>query len=116
MRIPVDSVKLEGVFAFPDGAGAVVIFAHGSGSSRYSPRNRFVAEALRKAGIGTLLFDLLTKEEDAVYENRFDIDLLTLRLKSVTLWLKRHPQSKDLNFGYFGASTGTPFRDSENCL
>ena len=85
----------------------MVIFAHGSGSSRLSPRNRFVAGVLQKAGMGTLLFDLLTAKEDEVYENRFDIPLLTGRLKAATLWANGHPETAKLKIGYFGASTGT---------
>ena len=106
VRIPADSVILEGVLDVPQGAQAIVIFAHGSGSSRHSPRNKFVAKVLREAGMGTLLFDLLTREEDTIYENRFDISLLTVRLKAVTLWLKSQPQTMNLRIGYFGASTG----------
>lgn len=106
VRILTDSVTLEGVLDVPQGAQAIVIFAHGSGSSRHSPRNKFVAQVLREAGMGTLLFDLLTREEDTIYENRFDIGLLTGRLKAVTLWLKGQPQTINLRIGYFGASTG----------
>ena len=104
--IPVDSVTLEGGLDLPKETKAVVVFAHGSGSSRHSPRNKFVAQVLREAEIGTLLFDLLTKEEDEVHGARFDIDLLTLRLKAVTFWLKAQPHMRELNIGYFGASTG----------
>lgn len=107
VRIPVDSVKLEGILTTPKDAIALVIFAHGSGSSRLSPRNRFVAGVLQKAGMGTLLFDLLTAKEDEVYENRFDIPLLTRRLKAATLWAKGQPETARLKIGYFGASTGT---------
>lgn len=106
VHIPVDSVTLEGVLDLPQGAQAVIIFAHGSGSSRHSPRNKFVAQVLRDAGMGTLLFDLLTREEDTIYENRFDIALLTSRLKAATLWLRERPQTRKLSTGYFGASTG----------
>jgi Raf kinase inhibitor-like YbhB/YbcL family protein len=90
----------------PEGASAVVLFAHGSGSSRLSPRNRFVAETLRKGGIGTLLIDLLTEEEDSVYETRFDIGLLTTRLAEVVGWLGKRPEGRGLPIGLFGASTG----------
>ena len=90
----------------PSKARGVVLFAHGSGSSRHSPRNNFVAQSLQSAGIGTLLMDLLTRREDAVYETRFDIDLLTWRLERATQWLMEQPQSKSLDIGYFGASTG----------
>jgi len=106
VRIRVDSVTLQGVLAIPAGAPGVVLFAHGSGSSRLSPRNNYVAGVLRKAGIGTLLFDLLTEEEDAVYETRFDIRLLTDRLTATTRWLTAQPNNKKLKVGYFGASTG----------
>jgi dienelactone hydrolase len=111
VHIQTDAVTLEGTLALPEGTGAVVIFAHGSGSSRHSSRNRFVAGVLQKAGIGTLLFDLLTQEEDTVYETRFNIPLLTERLIATTQWLKERPQAEkfgtgNLNTGYFGASTG----------
>ena len=107
VTIPIDPVRLDGSLVIPEGAAAIVVFAHGSGSSRHSPRNKFVAEILHKSGIGTLLFDLLTRKEDAVYENRFDIPLLTDRLKGATAWVKSRPLTKNLNIGYFGASTGT---------
>ena len=81
--IPANGVKLEGALAIPAEATGVVLFAHGSGSSRHSPRNKLVAEVLHDAAIGTLLIDLLTTEEDAIYANRFDIDLLTWRLERV---------------------------------
>ncbi|MFL5627109.1 MAG: alpha/beta hydrolase, partial [Ktedonobacteraceae bacterium] len=80
VQILADSVTLEGALAVPTQAQGLVIFAHGSGSSRFSPRNNFVAQVLRQADIGTLLIDLLTKAEDAIYETRFNIDLLTHRL------------------------------------
>ncbi len=106
VHIPVDAVTLEGELVLPEGAEAVVIFAHGSGSSRHSPRNRFVAEALQEEGLGTLLFDLLTREDDMLYANRFNIPLLTDRLEAATLWLKQQPEAEGLAVGYFGASTG----------
>lgn len=106
VEIAVDSVVLQGALAVPAGAEAIVLFAHGSGSSRHSPRNNFVARVLREAGLGTLLFDLLTAEEDADYETRFDIDRLTRRLEAATRWLADLPQTRDLAIGYFGASTG----------
>lgn len=105
VQIPADNVMLEGILTFPEKTRAAVIFAHGSGSSRLSPRNRFVAGVLNEAGIGTLLFDLLTRAEDAFAENRFDIDLLTQRLAAATRWLQG--RAGDLRLGYFGASTGT---------
>lgn len=107
VQIPADSVILEGSLHLSGMAQAAVIFAHGSGSSRRSPRNKFVAKTLNKAGIGTLLFDLLTREEDTIYQNRFNIDLLTDRLKAATLWLKKQPQAERLKIGYFGSSTGS---------
>jgi dienelactone hydrolase len=106
VHISADSVTLEGALALPEGSEAVVIFAHGSGSSRHSTRNKFVAQVLVDAGIGTLLFDLLTREEDAIYENRFDIALLTDRLRATTRWIRGQPQTRALHIGYFGASTG----------
>jgi dienelactone hydrolase len=106
VHIPADSVTLEGGLVLPGGAEAIVVFAHGSGSSRHSPRNKFVAEALQEEGLGTLLFDLLTREEDVLYANRFNIPLLTDRLKAATQWLGQQPKAKGLAVGYFGASTG----------
>jgi len=107
VKILSDSVKLEGILTIPKDALSLVIFAHGSGSSRLSPRNSLVAGVLQKAGMGTLLFDLLTAKEDEIYENRFDIPLLTGRLKAATLWVKGQPETAKLQIGYFGASTGT---------
>jgi predicted alpha/beta-hydrolase family hydrolase len=104
--IPVDEVQLEGELIIPDEATGFVIFAHGSGSSRHSPRNNFVAEALRERGLATLLFDLLTEEEDQSRENRFDISLLTARLVAVSHWLEERDETRGLAFGYFGSSTG----------
>jgi dienelactone hydrolase len=101
-----EGVSLEGELAIPEKARGVVIFAHGSGSSRHSPRNQFVARVLRDAGLGTLLFDLLTMEEDRVYETRFDIDLLSTRLAAATTWFSREARAKGMKIGYFGASTG----------
>lgn len=106
MSIPVDDVTLEGMLDVPDGATGLVVFAHGSGSSRKSPRNNFVAEVIRERGLGTLLFDLLTEEEDQIRENRFDIQLLTDRLVAVTEWLRTRDRTQQLNVGYFGSSTG----------
>jgi alpha-beta hydrolase superfamily lysophospholipase len=104
--IPVDDVRLEGELIVPDEATGLVIFAHGSGSSRHSPRNNFVAEALRERGLATLLFDLLTEAEDEDRENRFDISLLTERLVVVSHWLEERDDIRGLTFGYFGSSTG----------
>jgi dienelactone hydrolase len=106
VHIPVNGIKLEGALVIPSNAQGVVLFAHGSGSSRHSPRNNFVAQVLQSAGMGTLLMDLLTPREDATYETRFDIDLLTRRLESATQWLTEQAQTRSLKIGYFGASTG----------
>lgn len=106
VRIPADGVELEGDWTLPAGAKGLVLFAHGSGSSRHSPRNQYVAEVLQEAGIGTLLFDLLTTREDATYANRFDIDLLTERLVAATRFAAHRPEAKFQPLGYFGASTG----------
>jgi putative phosphoribosyl transferase len=106
VQIPIDSVLLEGALAIPEHAQGLVVFAHGSGSSRLSPRNNFVAQVLHRAGIGTLLMDLLTEQEDAVYETRFDIQLLTDRLLLATRWLQKQADTRHLTIGYFGASTG----------
>jgi len=104
--IPLTSVTLKGSLVIPENATGIVVFSHGSGSSRFSTRNRMVAELIQKQNIGTLLFDLLTEEEDQVYANRFNIDLLVSRLIETTEWLMGYDASKDLNIGYFGASTG----------
>jgi dienelactone hydrolase len=104
--IQINSIKLDGILGIPKNAKGIVIFAHGSGSSRFSPRNNFVARELRKAGLATLLFDLLTEEEDLIYENRFNINLLAERLITVTKWVKANDEIKNLKIGYFGASTG----------
>jgi len=106
VQIPVDSIKLEGSLALPIQTQGLVVFAHGSGSSRFSPRNNFVARVLREEGFGTLLMDLLTEEEDSIYQTRFNIDLLTERLLLATRWLQEPSRTKDLVIGYFGASTG----------
>jgi dienelactone hydrolase len=106
VHIKTDSVALEGALAIPEDGRGMVLFAHGSGSSRHSPRNNYVARELRAVGLGTLLIDLLTEEEDRIYQTRFDIDLLTRRLLAATEWLKEQPQTRGLNIGYFGASTG----------
>jgi len=106
VNIDAGKVQLEGNLTLPEGAQGVVLFAHGSGSSRFSPRNNFVAGELFHAGIGSLLIDLLTPAEDADYENRFNIPLLTARLTAATTWLQKYPATQALNIGYFGASTG----------
>jgi len=101
-----DSVSLEGELAIPEGSTSVVLFAHGSGSSRLSPRNQFVAQTLQEAGIATLLFDLLTDAEAADRENVFDIDFLAHRLKDATRFLRTRADCSGCTLGYFGASTG----------
>jgi len=106
IQIVSDSIRLEGELAIPADAAGVVLFAHGSGSSRLSPRNQFVAQALQKAGVGTLLFDLLTDEEARDRENVFDIDFLAHRLSDATRWLRNHGDARGYPLGYFGASTG----------
>jgi pimeloyl-ACP methyl ester carboxylesterase len=110
IRIPIGSIYLDGNLEIPEGAKGIVVFVHGSGSSRHSPRNRYVAEELQKRGLGTLLFDLLTAEEERIdmitREFRFNIDLLAKRLSDVTAWLLKTEEIKELNIGYFGASTG----------
>lgn len=103
--IPADGYMLPGALAIPPNASGIVLFAHGSGSSRLSPRNRYVAQVLNAASVGTLLFDLLTPDEDVDYETRFDITLLTSRLIAATQWLAKGP-GMGFNLGYFGASTG----------
>ena len=106
VRITIDAVVLEGILELSQPGKGMVIFAHGSGSSRLSPRNSYVARVLQQAGIGTLLFDLLTDEEDRTYERRFDIDLLARRLIGATRWLTARPALSGAAIGYFGASTG----------
>jgi len=106
VTIPADAVWLDGDLIVPPSAHGVVLFAHGSGSSRFSPRNTYVAEVLQRRGIATLLFDLLTSGEDQDYEARFDIALLTRRLLAATVWLQGSPETQALQLGYFGASTG----------
>jgi putative phosphoribosyl transferase len=104
--IPVDEFILKGNLTIPKNANSIVIFSHGSGSSRFSTRNNFVARILNQSNIATLLTDLLTMEEDEIYENRFDIELLTQRLIAVTYYASELPTLKKLPVGYFGASTG----------
>lgn len=99
-------IELEGELILPVRAKSIVLFAHGSGSSRFSPRNNYVASILQQAGIGTLLFDLLTRDEDRDYETRFDIALLTRRLLAATEWIEQYPATENFSIGYFGASTG----------
>jgi putative phosphoribosyl transferase len=110
VELELDAVRLEGNLNRPSDAHGVVVFAHGSGSSRYSPRNRYVAEALQEAGLATLLFDLLTPDEELedsrTAELRFDIGLLAGRLVGAIDWLAQHPPTRSLRTGLFGASTG----------
>src|SRR5215208_5837255 len=112
VQVSVGQATLEGNLSIPKGSKGIVLFAHGSGSSRHSPRNKYVAEVLQDAGIATLLIDLLTEEEEEIdlqtRHLRFDIDLLAQRLIGTTDWLIREQnlQTKDLSIGYFGASTG----------
>jgi putative phosphoribosyl transferase len=104
--IPLSTVTLKGDLVLPENAIGIVVFSHGSGSSRFSPRNKMVAELIQQQNIGTFLFDLLTEEEDQIYENRFNIDLLTNRLIETTEWLMINETTKDMPIAYFGASTG----------
>jgi len=106
VHIPCAAHLLEGELVVPRTARGIVLFAHGSGSSRFSPRNRVVAEYLQDAGLATLLFDLLTETEDQLYPNRFDIPLLTQRLLAASDWVRRDRSVGHMPLGYFGASTG----------
>jgi putative phosphoribosyl transferase len=110
VQIRAGSVLLNGELLVPDSATGVVLFAHGSGSSRHSPRNQYVARVIRDAGVGTLLFDLLTRQEEAIdnytREFRFDIKLLARRLVAATRWLAGKTETSHLCPGYFGSSTG----------
>ena len=101
--IPLGNISLHGILHVPASARGIILFSHGSGSSRLSSRNRMVARFLENKNLGTLLFDLLTEEEDEDYDNRFDIHLLSSRLIGATQWMKQHVR---LPFGFFGASTG----------
>jgi dienelactone hydrolase len=108
--IPLREAALEGELSVPRVATGIVLFAHGSGSSRHSPRNQYVAEVIRGEGVGTLLFDLLTKQEEAIDLStrhlRFDIGLLARRLVAATDWIKGQAETRHLRVGYFGSSTG----------
>src|ERR1700716_1317947 len=110
VRVAVGPLTLEGNLNLPENARGVVLFAHGSGSSRHSPRNRHVAEMLNEAGLATLLIDLLTSEEEIIDMQtaslRFNINLLAQRVVAVTDWLLQYPETRNLRLGYFGASTG----------
>jgi putative phosphoribosyl transferase len=110
VTVDVDSVRLEGDLSVPTAAKGAVLFAHGSGSSRHSPRNRYVADVLNEGGLATLLIDLLTEDEQQVdlqtAHLRFDIPFLSRRLEAITDWLANHREMRDLKIGHFGASTG----------
>lgn len=110
IALPIDDITLEADLTIPDGATGIVVFAHGSGSSRHSPRNRQVATVLQESGLATLLMDLLTVEEERIDEVtrhlRFDLDLLAERLVATTDWLAEQPSTAGLRLGFFGASTG----------
>lgn len=106
LDIKIDLISLEGELTIPQNASGLVIFVHGSGSSRFSPRNNYVAKVLQKNSLATFLVDLLTKVEDLDYEYRFNIDLLTERLIKITEYFKENEETKNLKIGYFGASTG----------
>jgi putative phosphoribosyl transferase len=110
VRVPAGQVMLDGNLTLPEESRAVVLFAHGSGSSRHSPRNRYVARVLNEAKLATLLIDLLTLDEEVIdartAQLRFDIELLAERLVGATDWLTQFPDTKHLQIGYFGASTG----------
>src|SRR2546429_6513368 len=110
VQIQAGPAALSGNLSIPEKATALVLFVHGSGSSRHSPRNQFVARTLNRAGLGTLLFDLLTPEEEALdihtREHRFNIGLLAERLVHATKWVRRQEETRDLRIGYFGSSTG----------
>lgn len=110
IKISIGKITLEGDLVIPKNAPGIVLFAHGSGSSRHSSRNRYVARVLQDAGLSTLLFDLLTREEEAVDQYtmhlRFDIPLLAQRLAGATKWILENEDTKHLGVGYFGASTG----------
>lgn len=110
VQIPVEQHTLEGILQIPDAAQGLVVFVHGSGSSRHSSRNQYVARLLQNDGLAVLLFDLLTAAEEQVdmrtRQLRFDIDLLAARVIATTDWLAQHPETQDLAIGYFGASTG----------
>jgi putative phosphoribosyl transferase len=107
VNVPIGKINIEGMLELPENVSGLVLFAHGSGSSRHSPRNNYVAQVLRDCGIGTLLIDLLTPEEDMDYQMRFNISLLTQRLLLATNWIQsRKLVQRGLPIGYFGASTG----------
>ena len=106
IEIPIGTLRLKGNLRLADHSRAIILFSHGSGSSRMSSRNNYVANLLLEQGFSSLLFDLLTKQEDVIYENRFNIGLLTDRLVKVTRWIHKNKETDVLPIGYFGASTG----------
>lgn len=106
ISVPADGIVLKGLLRIPEGARGLVLFSHGSGSGRLSPRNNFVAEVLCEEKLAILLLDLLTPEEDEVYENRFNIELLTERLARAAKWIDSRSETRNLPLGIFGASTG----------
>ncbi len=106
IEIPIEKTHLNGILRLKKESKGIILFSHGSGSSRFSSRNNYVANFLLEKGYSSLLFDLLTVQEDTIYENRFDIDLLSERLLKATMWITNNKETKHLNIGYFGASTG----------
>ena len=106
IEIPINGISLKGRLRLADHQKGLIVFSHGSGSSRLSSRNNYVADLLQREGFSSLLFDLLTEAEDLIYENRFNIDLLTQRLVKVAQWLGKQKDTKDIPIGFFGASTG----------
>lgn len=106
VKIPINDISIEGELCVPENSLGLVLFAHGSGSSRFSPRNAYVAKIFNHNKIATLLVDLLTWNEDIGYNRRFDIDLLTQRLIDITKWLRNYEETSKLQVGYFGSSTG----------
>ena len=106
VEIPIGTTHLNGILRFKKDTKGIVLFSHGSGSSRFSSRNNYVADFLLTKGFSSLLFDLLTAQEDMIYNNRFDIDLLSERLLKATFWVTNNKDIKHLPIAYFGASTG----------
>ena len=106
LKIPIGNIELEGILVIPDSPAGLIIFSHGSGSSRFSPRNKYVADYMHQHNLATLMLDLLTEEEDSLYDNRFNIDLLAMRLVHATEHVHRMKIIHNLPIGYFGASTG----------
>lgn len=106
IEIPLGNIRLKGNLRFKKDSKGMILFSHGSGSSRLSTRNNYVADFLFNQGFSSLLFDLLTEQEDLIYENRFNIDLLSERLFKATIWISNNKETRSLPIGYFGASTG----------